>query len=128
MGEGYPFGLYSTSFPCIVRSGTLPEDVEMCGYFVLYAGEMKSVQRTGFQPSWNRRRGYARIPGKNQQASAKAGKAHHRRTLSNYLRRLVWGRVVHSGCIQPPFRVLSAQGPYLKMQDCAVVLCCMLEG
>ncbi|KUM64152.1 hypothetical protein ACN42_g2933 [Penicillium freii] len=58
-------------------------------------------------------RGEVGIPGKNQQASAKAGKVRHRRTLSNYLRRLV----------RPPFHVLSARGPYLKMQECAVMLC-----
>ncbi|KAJ5850438.1 hypothetical protein N7455_010294 [Penicillium solitum] len=48
---------------------------------------------------------------------SKSGEARHRRTLSNYLRRLVWGRgVVRLGCIEPPFHVLSAQEPHLNMQ------------
>ena len=50
----------------------------------------------------------------NQQASANAGKAHHRGTLSNYLRRLGGGGCP-SGLYSTSFHVLSAQGPYLRM-------------
>ncbi|KAJ5955521.1 hypothetical protein N7501_009800 [Penicillium viridicatum] len=74
--------------------------------------ECAAVQSTEFQASWNRRRGDVRIPGENQQASAKAGKARHRGTLSNYLRRLVRSTsfpcVLRSGTLPEDARVCGS--------------------